>query len=103
MNVILELIAGGVFLTLGDIVFKDEIRTLSWPWYALGLGLYLVGLVFLVRTYASENIAVASATLVIFNIVMLTIVSWIWFKEPITFAQGIGLLLSAGAIFLLHP
>jgi multidrug transporter EmrE-like cation transporter len=101
--IIVELIAGSIFLTMGDLVFKDEIKHLTWGWYAIGLGLYLIGLVFLVRTYAYENIAIASAMLVIFNIVTLTIVSWIWFKEPITLVQAGGLLLSFGAIALLHP
>ena len=103
MTTIIELFIGGLFLTAGDIVFKTEIKDLPWYAYAAGLGLYLIGLIFLVRTYESENIAVASALIVIFNIVTLTFVSWLVFKEAMTPLQILGITLSFGAIALLHP
>ncbi len=103
MTVIVELIIAGLFLTAGDVLFKHQIHTLSWPVYAGGLAFYLIGLVFLIRTYPTENIAVASALMVIFNIIALTVVSWLWFKEPVTLLQAFGLVLAFGAIALLRP
>jgi len=102
-TVLVELIVGGLLLTVGDLVFKYELHHLTWLWWGAGLAFYLAGLIFLVRTYAYENIAVASALLVIFNIIALTIASALFFKEPVTPLQALGLALSFGAIFLLHP
>ena len=103
MSTYLILFAGGVFLTAGDIVFKQWANNTPWAIYVFGLALYLIGLIFLVRTYRFENIAVASALLVIFNIITLVFVSWLYFKEPITLTEAFGILLSLGAIYLLHP
>jgi len=103
MSTYLILFTGGLFLTAGDIVFKQWANNTPWHMYIFGLALYLVGLIFLVRTYRFENIAVASALLVIFNILTLVFVSWLYFKEPITLTETLGILLSFGAIFLLHP
>ena len=101
--IFLELFIGGVFLTAGDVVFKAEIRSMSWGVYAFGMALYLVGLIFLVRTYQYENIAVASALLVVFNIITLVIISWFWFKEPVSALEALGIVFAVGAIILLHP
>lgn len=102
MTPIIELLIGGIFLTAGDVVFKQWAVHTPWQAYAAGLSLYIVGLAFLIRTYRYENIAVASAIFVIVNIVTLVIVSWLWFKEPITGLQGVGIFLAFVAILLLR-
>jgi len=99
------LAAGGVALTLGDIAFKYWIEhALPYvsTWYAGGLLLYIGGLVCLIESFRTENIAVASAVFVIVNIATLAFVSWIYFDERLSLLQGTGLLLALVAIFCME-
>lgn len=57
---------------------------------------------FLVQSFKTQNIAIASAIFVIVNIVTLGIVSWLFFKEPLTIIQIIGIALAIIAIFILE-
>jgi multidrug transporter EmrE-like cation transporter len=93
---------GGLFLTAGDIVFKYYALGHKSVLYALGLGLYVVGLIFLVKTYETENIAVASAIFVLVNIATLAVASWFLFREPLGLFALIGLGLAAVAIIFLE-
>jgi multidrug transporter EmrE-like cation transporter len=52
----------------------------------------------LVKTYESDNIAVASAVFVLFKIITLAFAEWLWFKDPITIPMIIGLVLAGLAI-----
>jgi multidrug transporter EmrE-like cation transporter len=96
------LFGGGVLLTIGDIIFK------YWtgherPWlYAIGLAFYLAGLIPLIESYKYQNIEVASAVLVLFNIITLTIVGYLYFNEKISWLEVVGLLAAAFAIVCLE-
>ena len=70
--------------------------------YIGGLAIYLIGLVFLVESFKSENIAVASAIFVIINIATLLLVSWLWFGDKLSLLQIVGLALALVAIALLE-
>ncbi|MDE1925246.1 MAG: hypothetical protein KGH79_03650 [Patescibacteria group bacterium] len=102
MYVTLLLLAGGALLTLGDVVFKYWLLHPHSLLYVAGLVLYLGGLIFLIASYRYQNIAVASAMLVLFNIATLALVSWLYFKEPLSYLQIGGLLVAAVAIILLE-
>ena len=99
------LAAGGTALTVGDVVFKFWVEK-SLPYtstqYIGGLALYVIGLIFLVESFKTENIAVASAIFVLINIVTLAIVSWLYFGDKLSFIQIIGLVLAGTAIVLLE-
>lgn len=99
---LLLLFIGGITLTLGDIVFRYWTSNNTPSLYVLGLGLYLVGLMFLVRSFKYQGVAVASATLVLFNIATLAIVGWVVFKEHLNGFEIAGLLTAAAAIVLLE-
>lgn len=101
-NPLVLLAIGGTVLTVGDIVFKYWAERPHPALYSLGLLVYLLGLTFLVQSFKSENIAVASAIFVIFNIVSLLVVSWIYFDEKISPIQVGGLALAVVAILLLE-
>lgn len=90
---------GGLFLTAGDIVFKYYAMEHKVMLYAGGIALYVVGLAFLVKTYETDNIAVASAVFVIANIITLTLVEWLWFHEPLSPYAIVGIVLAIAAIF----
>lgn len=88
------LVFGGVVLTVGDIIMKNWVEAHRTRLFFYGLLVYMVGLVFLSLSYKYKNIAVASAMLVIFNIVTLALVTWLVFDEPLTRNQTIGVVLS---------
>ena len=96
------LLAGGVLLTLGDIVFKYYAGHHNVYLYGLGLLLYIAGLVPLIESYKFTNIEVASALLVLFNIAILTVAGWLLFKEKISALELVGLAFAAAAIVLLE-
>ncbi len=99
---IILLFAGGVILTLGDILMKKWVNTSSVYFYLIGLLVYLIGLNFLAVSFRYKNIAVASTILVVFNVITLSIVSWFYFRETLTTYQIIGILLGLSSIFFLE-
>lgn len=92
----------GLFYTVGDVAMKKWIDHPSWKMYILGGSLYIIGMNFLAFSYRYKNIAVATAGCVIVNIILLTILSWVYFKEPLTTKQLIGVTLSLIAMLLLE-
>ena len=102
MYVTIILVVGGVLLTLGDIVFKYYAGHHSPYLYGLGLLLYVGGLIPLIESYKYANIEVASALLVLFNIAILTLVGWLFFKEHIGVAELLGLFFAVLAIICLE-
>ncbi|MEK6957596.1 MAG: SMR family transporter [archaeon] len=99
---IILLAIGGIILTVGDIVMKQWVQTDKVWLYVLGLGIYLIGLNFLAQSFKSKNIAVASVIFVIFNVVTLSIVSWIYFKEQLSGMQIAGIMLGLSSIVVLE-
>lgn len=95
------LAAGSVLLTIGDVVFKFWAKDALTRYYVGGLALYLVALLCLVESFKSHNMAVASAILVIGNIVALAFVSWLYFGEPLSVQQMAGIVLASIAVILM--
>lgn len=96
------LAVGGTILTIGDIVMKKWVNMHGAYWYILGLAVYFVGLNFLAHSFKYENIAVASVVFVIFNVVTLSLVSWLYFKEALTVMQLIGMAIGIVSIVVLE-
>lgn len=105
MTAILWVTIGGIALTIGDVIFKFWVEK-SLPYTSLyylgGLTIYIVGLVFLVESYKTENIAIATAIFVLINIITLAIFSWLYFGEKLSAIQIFGLFLACMAIVLLE-
>ncbi len=101
-NYMIWLIIGGSVLTIGDIFFKFWTKNPHNWMYVVGLSIYLIGLMFLVQSFKNTNIAVASAIFVVANIITLTIVSWLFFNEPLSIIKIIGLLLAIVSILILE-
>lgn len=95
------LILGGFILTIGDIFFKFWTKHPTTWMYIAGLSIYILGMTFLIQSFKTTNIAVASAIFVIANILTLSIVSWLYFKEPLSTIQMIGVGLAIIAIIIL--
>ena len=91
-----------MILTLGDIFMKKWVNTNSAIFYFVGLIVYLIGLNFLAQSFKFKNIAVASTIFVIFNVVTLSIVSWLYFKETLSTLQIIGMIIGIIAIVVME-
>ncbi|HSX24511.1 MAG TPA: hypothetical protein VLG69_00935 [Candidatus Andersenbacteria bacterium] len=102
MLALLALFIGGSVLTLGDILFKYYVEKPNAMLYGFGLIMYIIGLIFLIESFKTENIAVASTIFVIINITTLFFVSLFLFKEHPTPLQIAGILLAFVAIALLE-
>lgn len=96
------LFIGGIILTLGDIVAAYWIRLGGQYLYIIVILLYLVGMTQLIASYKSEDIAVASTILVIFNVIILTLVGVALFGEGISVMKILGILLCFAALILLE-
>lgn len=96
------LFVGGIILTIGDIVMKKWVSTSHFSYYMIGLFIYLIGLNFLAFSFKYKNIAVASVIFVLFNVITLSIVSWLYFKETLNTMQLIGIVVGLIAVVMLE-
>lgn len=96
------LLLGGIILTMGDILMKEWVNTNSKLHLALGLGMYFISLICLAMSFREKNIAVASMMLIIFNILSLALVSWLYFKEPLSHQQLAGLALGIATVVVME-
>ncbi len=99
---ILLLAAGGILLTVGDIILKKWVVNSSWNLYLAGLFVWLIALNALAYSFKFQNIAVASMLIVIFNVATLAVVSAYYFGEPLSNKQLFGLLLGLASVALLE-
>ncbi|MDD2325186.1 MAG: SMR family transporter [Alphaproteobacteria bacterium] len=95
------LAGGSVLLTVGDIIFKMWAKQTQISYYLSGLLIYMLGLLCLVESFKTHNMAIASAILVIGNIITLAIVSYFFFGEPLTPKQMAGICTSILAVILM--
>lgn len=96
------LFIGGLITTLGDVVMKHWTVTNNRLFYIIGLFIYLFGLAFLAQSYKFENIAVASLIFVIINIILLSFLSFFYFRESLSYLQIAGLFVGMVSIALLE-
>jgi multidrug transporter EmrE-like cation transporter len=96
------LFVGGIILTIGDIAATEWIRFGGKYMYFLVFTFYLLGMIFLMNSYKSEDIPVASLIMVIFNVVILFFVGVFMFGEEASLIKIIGIFLCFVSIFLLE-
>ena len=96
------IICGGILVTIGDIFLKYWIDTSKIVLFACGILMYFIGEILLAFSYKYFNIAVASGILVLLNLFILTIASFILFKQNITPLQIVGLILASVSIIMLE-
>ena len=88
-------IIGAIIWTIGDIFIKYWVEgSKSWHW-VIGILIWTVGLMFLAQSFHYKNMAVAGILMVTLNSIFLVIISWVLFKESLSFVQigGIGICL----------
>ncbi len=103
MNVGLILVLiGGLILTIGDIVFKNWAISNNWVTFFFGLSIWTIGLVFLAFSFKYKNIAIASLIFSLSNVILLTLMSWLYYDEGLTTTQFIGIVLGIIAVIFLE-
>lgn len=103
MNVGLALVVlGGLILTIGDVFMKQWSMTDSKLTFAMGMFTWVIGLFCLAFSFKTKNIAVASLIFSLSNVIFLTLLSWMWYNEQLTFYQVIGIFLGMSAIVFLE-
>lgn len=102
MTAVWWLILGGSILTVGDIIFRFWVHRPVLSLFIPGLLVYVVGLLCLIQSFKSENIAVASALFVIFNVLTLLVVSWLFFGDHLSWLKILGVIFALIAIIILE-
>lgn len=93
---------GGFILTVGDIFMKQWSTNNSWGSFSLGMFSWILGLFCLAFSFKTKNIAVASLIFSLSNVLFLTLLSWLYYKEPLSTYQIIGMGLGGTAILFLE-
>lgn len=96
------LFIGGSVLTVGDIIMKKWVLSNNIYTFIVGILVYLVGMVFLSFSFKYKNIATASTIFVLFNIITLSIVSWLYFNETLSTFQFVGIMFGICSIICLE-
>lgn len=102
LTAVFLILAGGIVLTVGDVVMKSWVENEKISLYIVGLGIYLLGLMFLVQSFKYENIAEASIAMVVGNVITLTILSYFYFNEKISLLGLLGILLGIASFAILE-
>jgi small multidrug resistance pump len=102
MHPILILLAGGLTLTIGDLIAGKWISNKNKLTYILAITFYMIGLIFLIETYKYKDIPVASITMEIFNVIILTLAGIFLFKEKITKTELAGIVIGMIAVVILE-
>ena len=93
---------GGFILTVGDIFMKQWSENNNWYSFMYGMLTWIVALLCLAFSFKSKNIAISSLIFTISNVVTLTLLSWLYYKEPLTLVQVFGIGFGIFAIIFLE-
>lgn len=96
------LFIGGAILTIWDIIMKKWVISNNIYLFISGLIIYMIGMIFLAYSFKYKNIAVASTIFVLFNVITLSIISWLYFKETLSTTQLIGIAFGIISIIFLE-
>jgi small multidrug resistance pump len=95
-------LCSGLFFTLGDIFFKWWAGKSSLTFMILALITYLIAGLFLAFSFQRKELAVANAVMISFNIIAVTIVGFLLFKEVLGLKEMIGITLVIIAVIILN-
>jgi len=98
----LYIIMSGILLTVGDLIMKKWVVCDMTRYYLIGLIVYFIGLNFLAQSYLYRHIAVATCLVNIFNVLILVVVSTIFFKDKLSLQEYIGIFLAVSSIIVLN-
>ena len=92
----------GVLLTVGDFVFRSWLEHQSGAGFWVTLVIYIAGLLCMMLSCFSENIAIAAILAVVINSVGYLAIAWLWWGDTINSREAIGVLVGIAAIAILE-
>ncbi len=99
---LLLILIGGLILTVGDIFQKQWVVTGKTSNFWIGILVWILGSICLALSFKEKNIAVASIMFVIFNVLSMSLISWLWYKEPLTPTQICAMILATVSVIILE-
>jgi len=102
LNPLFALLLGGLVYTVGDILMKRWVLTGKVTTYILALTVYLSGINFLAYAFKYKDIAVASVIIIVFNVVSLSIASWLFFGETLSGLKIVAITIALIAVVILE-
>lgn len=97
----LLLILGGLILTAGDVFIKKWTIDNSLVNFFVGISFWILALLILAYTFKSINMVSATFIEILVNIITLVFADYFFFKDPITLAEIVGIILGFIAIYIL--
>jgi multidrug transporter EmrE-like cation transporter len=95
-------LAGGIILTIGDLIQRQWVESGKTWQFVLGLFVWFCGSIFLALSFKHKNIVVASLLYIIFNVITLTLITWLVYGDKLSVKQMIGVALGLLAVFFLE-
>jgi len=95
------LIIGGLVLTVGDVFIKKWTIDNSLLHFFIGITLWIIALLLLAYTFKFINIVSATFIEILVNIITLVFADYLFFKDPVTRSEIIGILVGFLAIYIL--
>jgi multidrug transporter EmrE-like cation transporter len=92
--------AGAIFDTFGDLFMKNWVLTQSKTCFVCGMGFYIIGLSFLAYSFTFKNIVVASVLFLVFNILLLSLINWLYYNEALSLKDIIAMFLGLIAVIM---
>ena len=102
MNLWVFIIAGAILWTVGDIFMQFWLDNHKMSLMIIGLILWTVGLVFLAHSFRFKHMAIASTLMMTVNSIFIILILWVFFKEPLTLTQIIGITFGLISLTLLE-
>jgi multidrug transporter EmrE-like cation transporter len=102
METIIVMALSGATITIGDLFSGKWVKTDKKLFYALAFLFYIIGSIFLIYTYKSEDIVIATMVVEIINLVTLTLAGRFIFKENISKMEIIGIAIGLVALVILE-
>lgn len=99
---LLIILIAGITYTVGDIFAKYWIKTSKSFYFVSIIFFFMIASIFLAYSFKYKNIAVASLIVTLFNIAILTLISWFYFKERLSSLELFGLGLGMTSIIILE-
>ena len=96
------LFLGGIILTIGDIFIKKWTIDNNVLNFLSGMALWIVALLLLAYTFKFMNVVSATFIEVLVNVITLVVADLLFFKDPITWLEIIGILLGMVSIYILE-
>jgi hypothetical protein len=93
---------GAFFLTVGDVVFRGWLANHWFGGFAATYFIYIFGLLFIMMSFFSQHIAVATISVYVLNCVAYIAIAWWFFGDTLTTAQMAGIVLGLVSMALLQ-